>query len=110
MYFAYQTNIKPYAKPECNPLAKFIVPDWENIVDSVIGFSYRPVRLYRMAGRYDNPMPVNYIPQSGTINFATVPFNVNFLDKPMQWVRLCTVLPRTRPEISAFSVKTTVQK
>ena len=110
IYFAYQTNIKPKAKPECNPLAKFIVPDWENIVDSVIGLSYGPVRLYRMAaGRPVRP-GVYYIPHSGTINFATVPFNVNFLDKPMQWVRLCTVLPRTRPEISAFSVKTTVQK
>jgi hypothetical protein len=86
IYFAYQTIIKPYAKPECNPLAKFIVPDWEDVVDSVIGLSYRPVRLYSLAGRYNNPnVAVYYIPQSGTMNLATV--NINFLDKPMQWVK-----------------------
>jgi hypothetical protein len=31
------------------PEAKFIVPDWGNQVDSDIGLSYRPARLYRQA-------------------------------------------------------------
>ncbi len=51
-------------------VAKFIVSDWGNKVDSGIGLSYRPATLHRLAGRYDNPMPalqqsyagVNYIP------------------------------------------------
>ncbi len=64
IYFAYQTNVKPYVNPVCNPEAKFIFPDWEDIVDSVIGLSYRPVRLYRLSGRYDNPMPESTISPS----------------------------------------------
>ncbi len=36
------------------PVAKFIVPDWTDKVDSGIGLSYRPARLH--IGRYDNPM------------------------------------------------------
>jgi hypothetical protein len=28
------------------PAAKFIVPDWGNIVDSGLGLSYRPASLY----------------------------------------------------------------
>ncbi len=32
-------------------------PEWGDKVDYYIGFSYRPVRLHRLAGRYDNPMP-----------------------------------------------------
>jgi hypothetical protein len=44
--------------PLSTAVAKFIVPDWGNKVDSGIGFlSYRPARLHRLAGRYDNPMP-----------------------------------------------------
>ncbi len=39
-------------------VAKFIVPDWGDKVDSGIGLSYRPARrLHRLAGRYDHPMP-----------------------------------------------------
>jgi hypothetical protein len=38
------------------PLAKFLVPDWGDIVDSGIGLPYRPARLHRLAGRYENPM------------------------------------------------------
>jgi hypothetical protein len=37
-------------------VSKFIVPDWGNKVNSGIGLSYRPARLHRLAGRYDNPM------------------------------------------------------
>ncbi len=37
--------------------AHFIVPDWEDYVGHCIGLSYRSVWLYRLAGRYDNPMP-----------------------------------------------------
>ncbi len=36
--------------------AKFFVPDWGDIVDSGIWLSFRPARLLRLAGRYDNPM------------------------------------------------------
>ncbi len=35
-------------------VAKFIVSDWGDKVGSGIGFSYRPARLHRLAGRYDN--------------------------------------------------------
>jgi hypothetical protein len=40
-------------------VAKFFVPDWEDIVDFGIGLSYRPARarLHRLACRYDKPMP-----------------------------------------------------
>ncbi len=38
-------------------VTKFIVPDWGDKVDSGMGLSYRPARLHRLAGRYDNPMP-----------------------------------------------------
>jgi hypothetical protein len=47
------------------PVAKFLVLDWGNTVDSDIGMSYRPARLYRLAGRYYIAR-VDYIPQSGT--------------------------------------------
>ncbi len=43
------------------PVAKFKVPDWGDKVDTGIGFLYRPVRLQRLAGRYDNPMPKSTI-------------------------------------------------
>jgi hypothetical protein len=41
------------------PVAKFIVPDWGDIVDSGIGFSYRPAGLCSLAGRY---VRVDFIP------------------------------------------------
>ncbi len=34
-------------------VVKFLVPDWGDKVDSGIGLSHRPGRLYRLAGRYD---------------------------------------------------------
>jgi hypothetical protein len=38
-------------------VTKFIVPDWAvYVVDSGIGLSYRPARLYSLAGRYDDSM------------------------------------------------------
>jgi hypothetical protein len=37
-------------------VAKFIVHDWGDKVYSGIGLSYWPVRLYRLAGRYENPL------------------------------------------------------
>jgi hypothetical protein len=53
--------------------AKFLHPDWGDIVDSGTGLLYRPARLHRPAGRYDNPLPeVIYIPHSGNLNFASV--------------------------------------
>jgi hypothetical protein len=37
-------------------VAKFIVPDWGDKVDSGIGYPHQPARLHRLAGRNDNPM------------------------------------------------------
>ncbi len=38
-------------------VAKFIVHDWGDIVDSGIELSYRPASQCSLSGRYDNPMP-----------------------------------------------------
>jgi hypothetical protein len=38
-------------------VAKFIIPDGEDKVDSGIGLLYRPARLHRLTGQYNNPMP-----------------------------------------------------
>jgi hypothetical protein len=38
-------------------VAKFIVSDWGDKVNSGTWLSYRPARLHRLAGRCDNPMP-----------------------------------------------------
>ncbi len=39
------------------PVAKIIVPDWGDKVNSGIGLSYRPASgLHRLASLYDNPM------------------------------------------------------
>ncbi len=45
-------------------LAKFVVPDWGDKVDSDIGLSYRPASLCSVAGRYDNTMPESTISPS----------------------------------------------
>ncbi len=44
-------------------VAKFIVPDWGDKVDSGMGLTYRAARLHRLAGRYefDNPVPESTI-------------------------------------------------
>jgi hypothetical protein len=47
-----------------DPVAEFIVPDWEDKVNFGIGL-YQPARLHRLAGRYDNPMPEFIIYSSG---------------------------------------------
>jgi hypothetical protein len=57
-----QPAVRFYSDPAERPVAKFIVPDWGDKVDSGIGLSYRPARL--LAGgsvqqRYDG---VNFIP------------------------------------------------
>jgi hypothetical protein len=39
------------------PVAKFIVPDREDKVDSGIGMSHRPASICRLPGLYNNPMP-----------------------------------------------------
>ncbi len=45
-----------------NSIAKFIIPDWGDKVDSGKGLAYLPARLhYRLAGRYDTPMPKSTI-------------------------------------------------
>jgi hypothetical protein len=48
-------------------VAKFIVHDWGDKVDSVIGLLYRPARLHRLKGQYKNPLLESTTsPQSGT--------------------------------------------
>ncbi len=46
-------------------LAKFLVHDWGNKVDSGIGLLYRPARLHRLAGHShisnENPKPESTI-------------------------------------------------
>jgi hypothetical protein len=42
-------------------VAKFKVPDWGDKVNSGMGLSYRPARLHRLAGRYENSMPESTI-------------------------------------------------
>jgi hypothetical protein len=69
-------------RPSCYILlteVKFLVPciGVQYIADSGIRLSYRPARLHRMAGRYDNSMPESAIsPHSGTKNLATVLIDV----------------------------------
>jgi hypothetical protein len=59
-------------RPSIYSVAKFIVPDWEDKVNSGIGLSYRQARLHRLAGQYDNPKPESTLfPHSGTMNLAT---------------------------------------
>jgi hypothetical protein len=41
-------------KKKLNPEAESIVPDWVDKVNFGIGLSYLPVRLQRLAGRYEN--------------------------------------------------------
>ncbi len=48
----------------CNAIAKFLVPDWDDIVNSGIGLSYLPAGLHRLAGRYYSPMPQSIISPS----------------------------------------------
>jgi hypothetical protein len=43
------------------PVAKFIVSDWGNKVNSGIGLSYRPARPHMLAGLYDYPTPESTI-------------------------------------------------
>ncbi len=66
--------------PESNPVTNFIVPYFGDKVDSGIGLSYRPAKLHRLAGRYDNPMPESTIsPIQELMNVATV------FSAPSQW-------------------------
>ncbi len=46
---------------QSNTVANFLVPDWGDIVNSGIWWSYRPARLHRPMGRYANPMPESTI-------------------------------------------------
>ncbi len=53
--------------------AQFIFPDWGDKVDYGIGLSYWPVRLHRLAVRYENPvLETDFISQQGTMNLSTV--------------------------------------
>ncbi len=42
-------------------VAKFIVPDWGDKVDSGTGLSYWSARLHREVGRYDNESTISPI-------------------------------------------------
>ncbi len=42
-------------------VAKFLVSDSGDKVGSGIGLPYRPARVHRLEGRYDNPMPESTI-------------------------------------------------
>ncbi len=54
-------------------VAKFIVPEWGDIVDSGIGLSYWPVRLCSLVGQYANHMPESTLSlQSGTMNWLLI--------------------------------------
>ncbi len=53
--------LKTYFRNSFLTVAKFIVPDVGDKVNSGVGLSYRPARLRRLAGRYDNPMPESAI-------------------------------------------------
>jgi hypothetical protein len=49
----------------------FLVPDWDDIVDSGIGLSYRPARIHKAGGPVRQPYAkVDFIPQSRTGNFC----------------------------------------
>jgi hypothetical protein len=51
------------------PEAQFLVPDWGDKIGSGVGLSYRPVRLHRLAWRYDNPMPESTLsPAQSTVD------------------------------------------
>ncbi len=59
-----------------SPVAEFIVPDWGDKVNTGIGLSYRPTRLHRLCGPVCQPYAgVDYIPQSGTMNLASVEYH-----------------------------------
>jgi hypothetical protein len=54
---------------------KFLVPDWKDKFDCGIRLSYKPTRLHRLAGRYDNLMPYIvdfFIPPVRDCNFRTI--------------------------------------
>jgi hypothetical protein len=78
-------------------VAEFIVPHWGDKVDSGIGFfdSYRPARLHRLSGRYDNLMPESTIfPTQGLgirLQLATL-----FLFSKVQILKVLNNLLRAR--------------
>ncbi len=57
----YSEMLREYELAFVSKIAKFIVPDWGDKVDSGIGLSYRPAGLHRLTGRYDYPMPESTI-------------------------------------------------
>jgi hypothetical protein len=72
------------------PVAKCIVPDWGDKVDSGIYRVVvpRPARLRRLVGRYDNPMPESTIsPHSGTMHLATEVDSLKFDQCSWTWVK-----------------------
>ncbi len=53
-------------------VAKFIVPDWGDIVHYAIGLLYRPARLHWMAGRHYNlKLELTIFPYPETMNLHT---------------------------------------
>jgi hypothetical protein len=79
-------------------VAKFIVPDWEDIVDTGVGLSYWHARLHRLAGRYDNPMTEStmYITQSGIMNLAT---GTEMVEAPTPTTKKCGLFTNHIPRL-----------
>ncbi len=73
MEFGHRICWTPSLSMYISPVAKFIVPNWGDKVDSCCkGLSYRPARLHKLAGQYDNLNPESTLsPWSGTMNVAT---------------------------------------
>jgi hypothetical protein len=75
LYKCFFSNNKCRLHDSKRTVAKFIVPDWGDKVDSGIGLSYTgpPFRLQKQAGRYRATLyaGVNNIPPPGTMNLAT---------------------------------------
>ncbi len=72
------------------PVAKFLVHDWGDIVDSGIGLSYRPARLHRLAGRYDNPMSESTISPSQGLRiwlWAHLSVPITGISSDGHWIR-----------------------
>ncbi len=64
--------------------AQFIVPDRVDKVDYGIGLSYLPVRLHKMAGRYDNLIPLSTLsPNKGLCIWLQVFFTFYYLFPPL---------------------------
>ncbi len=56
LFFVSVLETHPVGGYWLGPVAKFLVPDWGDIVDSSGIGLFRPARLHRLAVRYNNPL------------------------------------------------------